>query len=119
MHERLTADGRYDLVVSCWNGCASRHVCQKTFFTFEPDFDLIEKNQQSCKKIWNVYLYFGKYVDSQPSACTNCVAQCLPADPLQLGFGGRCSTLFRETLDPKIYGNQISIAQTIKMYFFI
>ena len=33
-----------------------------------------------------------------------------------LGFGGRCSTLFRETLDPKISGNQIIITQNIKIY---
>ena len=62
-------------------------------------------------------MYFEKYVDSQTFACTNCVVQYLSVDPLQFGFGGRCSTLFRETLDPKISGNQIIIiTQNIKIY---
>ena len=88
-------------------GFTSRFVREDVFNVWTSLWPWLKTNQHSCKKILNVYLYFGKYVDSQTSACTNCVVQYLSVDPLQFGFGGRCSTLFRETLDPKISGNQI------------
>lgn len=115
MHKRLVlrmADMVYFLHVG--NGYASHHVLsEKMFLIFEPVSDLDWKQINIVvRKYWMSICIFGKYVDSQTSACTNCVVQYLSVDPLQFGFGGRCSTLFRETLDPKISGNQIN-------YYFI